>query len=194
MNQRAFFDWLATHKLYITQPTDWYAISPEIVKQNHGVTLLNKYYSNSLTRAITTLYCEYSLLPWLFIHTSSDFWSDFNNHRLLFNYIAKVYRIQKTEDWYNITTSQVEDEGGSGLLKGHYNNSISRALESVYPDYNWQRWRFRKVAQEYWNDRNHHRAFFEWLAGELYVDTFDGWYRVSSDQVNHKGVCISSYI
>jgi hypothetical protein len=53
--------------------------------------------------------------------------------------------------------------GGSSLLDSCYSKSLSRALQCVYPEYNWQLWRFVRVPNKYWEKDTHQRQFLDWL-------------------------------
>ncbi len=47
----------------------------------------------------------------------------------------------RLDDWYSLTTERVlHILGGPGLLQ-HY-ITFSKALETVYPEFEWQLWRF----------------------------------------------------
>lgn len=48
------------------------------------------------------------------------------------------------EDWYQVTQQQVIDRGGYSLLKS-FNNSFVQAITSIYSDYNWMIWKFKRV-------------------------------------------------
>jgi hypothetical protein len=69
------------------------------------------------------------------------------------------------------------------ILSGHYNNSLSSALITIYPQHAWQPWRFTQVPLGYWNNMENQRAFFEWLRGELHIHSYEDWYHVSAAQV-----------
>ncbi len=45
--------------------------------------------------------------------------------------------IKTYSDWYYVSKQQLEKYGGGGLLS-HYKGSLIRALQVVYPHYNWQ--------------------------------------------------------
>jgi hypothetical protein len=49
--------------------------------------------------------------------------------------------ITKVEDWLQVSSQYVKDNGGSGWLK-KYNDSLINALRDIYPGYNWN----KKVA------------------------------------------------
>lgn len=41
------------------------------------------------------------------------------------------------DDWYHVTVEDIVKNGGGGLLTC-YNNSPSSALQSIYPEHNWE--------------------------------------------------------
>jgi len=53
-------------------------------------------------------------------------------------------------DWYLRSYKDLLQIGGSGLLR-RYNNSLYRLLTSVYPSFDWQPWRFKKLPNKLLN-------------------------------------------
>lgn len=71
------------------------------------------------------------------------FWKLKENQKKFLDKLGKELGIKGHEDWYNITTKEVEHKGGTikpyfpifqgyGLLEQH-NHSLARALQYVYP-------------------------------------------------------------
>src|SRR5690348_2737640 len=87
--------------------------------------------SQHLTRA----YCNSTA------KTSYSYWQDKTNQRIFFDQLANKLGIKSQEDWYRVTKKQVEDNGGQELLS-YYQYSPIRALESLYPEYEWISWSF----------------------------------------------------
>jgi hypothetical protein len=54
---------------------------------------------------------------------SPGFWKDVNNQRSFFDHLAKVLKIQKKEDWYEVSVTTVIQMGGS-FLSTYYNKSL----------------------------------------------------------------------
>ena len=44
--------------------------------------------------------------------------------------------IQSNNDWYRVSVKQIQNEGGSGLLK-LYDNNLKLFLNNIYPNVNW---------------------------------------------------------
>ena len=45
------------------------------------------------------------------------------------------------DDWYNVTQEDIQKNGGIALLQQH-SNSPSKALQNIYPEHDWELWRF----------------------------------------------------
>jgi hypothetical protein len=75
------------------------------------------------------------------------FWFDKKHQRIFLDWFAKQANLQKPEDWYKIESQDVLKKGGYGLLNFHYNGSLPKALQTIYPDVKWQMWRFKKTPQ-----------------------------------------------
>jgi hypothetical protein len=54
---------------------------------------------------------------------------------------------------------------------------------NIYPEHNWQFWRFDTVPHKMWKDQKSLRQFFDWLAKELNVVDLKDWYKISKGEV-----------
>ena len=77
------------------------------------------------------------------------YWKDTLNQRYFFDSLATKLHIKEQSDWYSIETKDVMSHGAKPIL-AHYNQSLVKALMSVYPDYNWLPWKFRITHQNFW--------------------------------------------
>src|SRR5690242_16983025 len=118
---------------------------------------------------------------------SNAFWKDQNNHRKFFDWLGKKLHVKTMEDWYHIGKKDVCDNGGGKLLTHHYNSSHMTALENIYHEHNWIPWKFTKSPHGFWNDKNNHLKFFDWLGKELGFKTMDDWYQLSQENVVENG-------
>ena len=66
----------------------------------------------------------------------------------------------------------------------YYDDSISKALTSVYPDHAWELWRFSKVSKGYWDNKQHQREFFDSLVAKFQIKTHTDWYKITSSKVD----------
>ncbi len=71
---------------------------------------------------------------WKFNYTPHGFWKVPSNQRNFMNTVAKTLNITSSEGWYAITYHKLLDHGAHTLLK-RYNNSPSKLLAAVYPEY-----------------------------------------------------------
>jgi hypothetical protein len=52
-------------------------------------------------------------------------------------------------------------------------------LSTVYPEYEWLPWKFRKSPQNYWNDLKNQQKFMDWAGKQLKVNEMSDWYKIS---------------
>jgi hypothetical protein len=69
--------------------------------------------------------------------------------------------------------------GGTYVLHDYYASSLPRALKQIYPDYEWQLWRFQHLGHDTFQNELYHREFLDNLGKFLQLDTLDDWYKVS---------------
>jgi hypothetical protein len=140
LNRRKKMDSIA-EQLNIQKQEDWYSVTVKQVRALGGTYLLDNYdnsTNSSLFEALKSVYPEYDWDP---IHSnkhSASFWQDTKNQRRYMDWIAEQLDIQTQHDWYKITVKQVQQLGGSSALETH-KNSLFMTLQSVYPEYKWNR-------------------------------------------------------
>jgi hypothetical protein len=78
-------------------------------------------------------------------------------------------------------------------MSNFYGDSLPQALADVYPEHQWQPWRFSVAPSRYWRslatsaEPEKLRAFVTELGQQLGVDSLEDWYRVSPSQVKESG-------
>jgi hypothetical protein len=114
-NQKNFIKQLE-HNFAIKNPSDWYNITIDKVRQHGGKGLLNLYagslikgaefsYRNLLAIALQHLYPSYNLT-----HTERanyGYLKDVNNQRALFDELGNKLGVKKLEDWYKVSRAEV---------------------------------------------------------------------------------------
>ncbi len=117
-----------------------------------------------------------------------SFWNDLSVHREYLDQVATALHLSSLDDWYNVSPLEVKQHGGSDLLKYHYEDSLVRALTSVYTEHSWKLWKFSHAPVHFWKDVRNHREYFTWLAKELRVEQFKDWYKVRlADVLSREG-------
>jgi hypothetical protein len=121
--------------------------------------LLNAKYDRSLSLLLSVLYPEYEWLPWKFVRSPVNFWSDSHNKKKFLDWAGKQLGVKEFSDWYKVSTAvanlavasylrmfkDIKKLGGKPLLE----IPLSRLLTSVYPEHNWELYKF--VSQN-WNE------------------------------------------
>jgi hypothetical protein len=69
---------------------------------------------------------------------------------------------------------------GQQLLEYH-GNSPSKALVTLYPDVEWEIWRFDRVSRNFWKKAQNRRKYFEWLGQQMKYEGYEGWYDISKE-------------
>ena len=129
---------------------DWYSISQEKIISNGGATLL-RYTKMSPSELVMNIFDEYQWLPWKFLVTPKEIWTDKKVQRNFLSSLGKSLGIIEKDQWYRVTYKEIRDFGGSGLLS-IYGNSPSKTIMSVFDDYKWSPWKFKNVNRGLWEE------------------------------------------
>eukprot|EP01114_Cavostelium_apophysatum_P005470 TRINITY_DN1649_c1_g4_i2.p1 TRINITY_DN1649_c1_g4~~TRINITY_DN1649_c1_g4_i2.p1 ORF type:complete len:470 (+),score=99.43 TRINITY_DN1649_c1_g4_i2:214-1623(+) len=183
-NQRLFLD-DAFVELKLKSWEQWYDVKRRDITLLGGKPLL-LLHKNSLPRTLLSVYPEHKWQLWRFKHevAPNGFWSDKRNQLDFFENLKKEMNIKEWEDWYKISYKDIYDRGGHGLMV-YYNCSPLRALQAVYPQYDFQQFPPR-AAVGYWRDLNRQRELMNEIGEKLNIRTWSDWYGV---QTNHVAQC-----
>lgn len=125
-------------------------------------------------------------------------WSNFKQQREKFEAIGVELGITKWQDWYNVTKRELIAHGAGGIL-ARYQHSNIKALTSIFPgftlflqfdkrsEYSWKVSSFNQVPKHFWDSKENQRVFFEQLAKELNIKSFEDWYTVKWSTFREKG-------
>src|SRR4051794_17195201 len=100
-------------------------------------------------------------------HTAKGVWDNNSHikgkelHRQFFDWLGTQLEYKDVDHWYNVTQDDIYQHG-KGILFQHYDNSISQALQAVYPEHDWMMWRFGQKLKGIWEiSKDKHRQFFD---------------------------------
>eukprot|EP01114_Cavostelium_apophysatum_P007756 TRINITY_DN1993_c0_g1_i1.p1 TRINITY_DN1993_c0_g1~~TRINITY_DN1993_c0_g1_i1.p1 ORF type:complete len:544 (+),score=104.71 TRINITY_DN1993_c0_g1_i1:59-1690(+) len=194
--RRLYLDDLAEH-LKIRRWEDWYEVSKRDFQFKNGLSLLNRFYSGSPSKAITSIYYEHPWKTFKFQHLSQSHWSDGVHQVQQVKHLESEVNIKKWDDWYCVSTMEVANKGGHKLLQ-HFGGSLSKMLASVYPQHPWdvERFEAHRVPAHHFSDINKQRDFAEnKLAKRLDIRNYEDWYHVTFEQMiqNGGGTLLSMY-
>jgi len=140
--QRAFMEEISP-KLGVKELSDWYKVSNQLLV-DHGASGLLTRYGGSLSALLAKLYPDYKWDPMRFSQVPRNYWRSIENQRAYLDSILPKLGMKKggdLEGWYKVTTGEIEELGGGALLK-LYQGSLPALLAKVYPDYEWNLWRY----------------------------------------------------
>jgi hypothetical protein len=178
---------------YYDRYEDWYKVTTAEVLEKGGSGMLD-HYGGSLIRALAGVYPEYRWQTWRFNQVPRGYWDDITNQRKFFDSVAEKKGIKNLDDWQKVKVADLEEFGGPSLLQRYYGNSLIKALMKVYPEHKWLAFLFTQAPQGYWDKKENHRAYMDWLATQLNVKEMDDWYKVKrTDVIARKGSRLLSY-
>ena len=151
-NHKTYIDWLGKELGYKNMD-DWYQITGQLIKNNHGRSLLGKY-GDSTFIFLKSVFPDTEWLPWKLEIAPHGLWNDKENHIKYANWLGEELGYKNMDDWYQINKILLHDNHGSTLLQRKYKGSPKIFVTSIYPDYPWDLSKFKK---------NYSQGQLEWL-------------------------------
>src|SRR5688572_13023647 len=71
---------------------------------------------------------------------------------------------------YRVTSQDFRQHRGESLM-GVFGKSPSKAVSSIYTDFDYKMWLFPSIPQNFWNDRHNRIDYVKWLIKEVCVKT-----------------------
>eukprot|EP01114_Cavostelium_apophysatum_P022250 TRINITY_DN7990_c0_g1_i11.p1 TRINITY_DN7990_c0_g1~~TRINITY_DN7990_c0_g1_i11.p1 ORF type:complete len:350 (+),score=40.21 TRINITY_DN7990_c0_g1_i11:1015-2064(+) len=114
------------------------------------------------------------------------YWHNKNSQREFLSELANKLGYTQWEDWYSISSTDIIKTGGWGLLKV-FEGSPTKALTTVFPEYDWKIQRFKYVPLNFWKQRNNQRELMDEIGRQLGFKEWEDWYQVTSKQISELG-------
>lgn len=108
-------------------------------------------------------------------------------HRRFFDKLGIQLGYKRMNDWYNVTTEDIGNNGVGRFPRREYNNSPSLALQKVYPEHKWELERFKHRPKKLWKNQENHKNFFDRLFAHLGYSEMEDWYNVTQKDVYSMG-------
>jgi hypothetical protein len=134
---------------------------------------------------ISQIYPERIYHRWLFIYdpTPEDIWEDIDQHYRYVEWVVQEMKIERIEQWYKVRLQDLENRSGSLLMESKYNGLVNKLLVRLYPEIQWQPWRFEKVVHGYWNDKENVSRYLEWFRGQVGAISDRDIYDITHDEI-----------
>jgi hypothetical protein len=180
-NQVEFLNWVK-QEMRFKGIGGFYKVTTQDIK-DYGGTGLTKLFNDSVYDIVKSAFPQHDWLPWKFSYIPQSIWQrDPDLVNRFFNYIGAKLKISSMDQWYGVTTNDVEHFGGSGILENL--GSLVAALSAVFPSHSWKAWRFSKVVNGFWRQTDNQRQFFEDVREELGIKSLEDWYKITAPQLS----------
>src|SRR5688572_2070596 len=90
--------------------------------------------------------------PWRFRAVPMYFWDNESNQRAYLDYLFRLLNFKFDDqgeivltELYGLRQKHFLENHGNGLLS-KFNGSVSKLVQSLYPNYPWLRWRFVNLS------------------------------------------------
>jgi hypothetical protein len=117
--------------------------------------------------------------PWENPPVPRNYWREKKNRVNYLIWLGNKLGYQDEEDWYQIDVKIFKANNGNGLLHNYYDASPLKALQELYPDYQWLPWMFNVCPHGYWEAFDNRLKYMEWLEKQLGYEVLDDWHKVS---------------
>jgi hypothetical protein len=64
---------------------------------------------------------------------------------------------------------------GGSILYSFYNNSVHKAITTIYPSHKWHEWEFERLNAKFWKDLANRRRFLDHVAHSQSITNWDGY-------------------
>eukprot|EP01114_Cavostelium_apophysatum_P007788 TRINITY_DN1996_c0_g2_i2.p1 TRINITY_DN1996_c0_g2~~TRINITY_DN1996_c0_g2_i2.p1 ORF type:complete len:562 (-),score=122.96 TRINITY_DN1996_c0_g2_i2:5-1690(-) len=128
---RAFLEDIGK-KLGVKVMQDWYGVSKQDVISRGGNEVL-KYYGGHLPRALVSAFPEHSWEIYRFENVPSGYWNDEENIKEFLGWAFKQLKLEKMDDWLNVTVQDFAAIGGITLINKY--GGLKALLSKIFPEW-----------------------------------------------------------
>lgn len=186
-NHKKYAEWLRNILGY-TEPEQWYNISKSDFDNNSGGGLLSVCYNSSPIKFVMDMYYpEYEWLEWKFTSVSNGYWEETEHHKKYAIWLGIVLGYKDKNDWYSVTCLHIINNCGGTLLGNYYNNSPQQFLRAIFPECEWQEWKFIQTSKKFWADVNNRINYATRLGEILGYTEPEHWYKISRSMIGYNG-------
>jgi hypothetical protein len=75
---------------------------------------------------------------------------------------------------------------GFQMVTKYHSGSMIKALQYIYPEYEWKPFLFSWVFSQYWSHMYRRKQYFDWIADQFGIEKQEQWYSISSADFEKK--------
>lgn len=174
--QKVYMHWLGKELGY-TNLEDWYQINSDIINDNYGSGLMHQY-NGSPSLILKSIFPNIEWFEWLFNMSPLHIFKNYDTRKRYFIWLSKKLGITKPDDWYNVTTNDVNKNNGRSI------GPIKDLLNEMLPEIEWLPWKFKMVTPYYWDKFENQKNYMNWLYKELNYTKMDDLYNICAKIIN----------
>lgn len=185
---RRYFDAFALQKKFDPlQPSNWYTVTAKDFLKK--LVFVQNYYSDSLVRALTTVYPEIGLDPSKFPIIPRYHWDNADNRRAFFEEYARDMGFDPliAENWYKVEFTSLLNSHPKAwsLLHNYKNPTFSKILMDVFPFIGLAQHNFLSTPRRYYSNTENRRLFFDRFAAARGFDPLvrENWYSITRSMI-----------
>ena len=166
-------------KYNFNTPKEWNSFTQKHVKSNGGIGLLLKYSMYELK----CMACPEGKSIFKEPKQPSGYWKNSENIDQLFTKLKEKYNLKTPEDWNSITTSQIQSNGGRGLLSKY---SLFELKCMACPE---GKSIFNSPPQitGFWENKENVGKFLEEIKKKFNLNTPEDWNSITKDIIISNG-------
>eukprot|EP00026_Physarum_polycephalum_P002945 Phypoly_transcript_02954.p1 GENE.Phypoly_transcript_02954~~Phypoly_transcript_02954.p1 ORF type:complete len:796 (+),score=103.49 Phypoly_transcript_02954:213-2600(+) len=172
--KQKYMQYLFTELGYKTME-DWYKITLGDFRANHGTSLAQKY-KNRASSVVMDIFHSHEWEPWLFQQLPPDFWDSREILLRFMHNLGDKLGYKTMEDWYQITSKDIRENGGKDLLQKF--KAPSEIVMETFCEHLWHPWKFPVVPKKFWNSKESKLKFLEYLGQKLGFTEKEHWYGI----------------
>ena len=156
--------WLIETRLQLSEEDLKEQLSFKLFKENGLGGMLHHCFNGSPYEAIRITYPERNYKPWEFNIVPNGYWNDINNGIKVTKWLIETkLKLSEKELREQLSTKLFQENGFGGMLNTCFNASPYEAINTIYPEKNYQPWEFKNVPTGYWNDIENGINATKWL-------------------------------
>jgi hypothetical protein len=167
-NQFKCMEWLFK-ELNFKSMEDWYKITLQDFKRNGAAFLVNVH-QGSFINLLQSVYPKHDWKPWKFDIVPRGFWSSSQHRRNFVDDFARTIGVSNLDQWYSLTSDRFKQTKLASMLTVT-KLSLPHAIMDVYPEHEWEPWRFNRLPGSWWESKEHRRQYFDFLVTTLELES-----------------------
>jgi len=139
-------------------------------------------YGNTASKVVMSVYKDHDWHFWLFDGLPRGYWDVVEHQRKYTDWLGKKLGYTAMEDWYKVKIIDFAHNHGWSVVYG-YENTPAKAIANIYPEHDWELWKFDPIPKGFWDNQQNHKKFMDWVTKQLGITDMKDWYYIKHSQL-----------